>query len=598
VCSVAAAFSLSGCANFHETRAIEAFTEALQQEDLDKLKDRSSSRFEQKALRLSESIDDFAVLRLPKGEVEVVDVNEVSDVEKRVTVKFENSPQKVHYRLLREADSRKWVVDDIYLKKKKDGIVSTKPVTELMDLVTTVREFLAAWSSGYRGDMLAVTTPELGEQLSDLPRPFLEHLADRVIGDRAGESRIRPEAQMDDDVAVVRLPRKSGQMIISFEKTDGRWLVSDLAVESRKDKEHVSSVVQFATVLGSAAKFLDAYNAGDKQRLAEVSAPSFFEHSLEPARLDTVTLPSSQNAAGDFQVKLENGIADFLIPTSTELVKLSFVRIESEDATERHRYQVEDVTLYELDGNEEKRLSALFLAHAMVELYAEALSMRDIQSVRLMSTPEFRERVWNLPGVDERLLMRLPLPEIENAVPRILTTVFMGPVTEVTVNQGSRALVYVLHDSDGELLIDDVQLPVVGRSKSLKTTLATLIPVYRFAHAIQTADRPQLQVLSSRDLNTTVWHAIEQVPVIGLNPAQHLQSPLTRMELSDRKAVLRLGDEQFGAQVLLLQEGGRYVVDDIRLISGPELQQRTDLKEAMKIEIARLRGDRRVQPVR
>ena len=590
---------LSGCANFHETRAIEAFTEALHEEDLGDLKKSTSSRFEQKALRLSESIEDFAVLRLPKGDVEVLDVDEVSEVEKRVTVKIGTSQQKLRYRLLREPESRKWVVDDIFLRKKKDGIVSTKPVTELMDLVTTVREFLTAWSSGERTEILDVATPQLGELLASLPRPYLNYLAERVIGDRAGETKIRPEAQMDDDVAVVRLPRKAGQMIISFEKTGGDWLVSDLAVESRKDNQHVSSVVQFATVLDSAAKFLDAYNTHDNLKLAAVTDQSFFEYSLEPANLDTVPLPTADTAAtSEFQLKLQNGIADFIVPTENELIKISLSRIEGEDAATRDRYLVDDVTLYELDGNEEKQLSALFLSHAMVELFSESLSLRDLQSIRLMSTASFKNRVWNQPGMDDRLLMRLPIPEIENATPEIKTTVFMGPVTEVTVSQGSRYLVYVLEDSNGQLLVDDILMPVVGRPNSLKTTLESLIPVYQFTHALQSGDLPQLHVLSSRDLNTTVWHATEQVPLIGVNPGRHLQAPLTGLEQDDRQIALRMGDDAFGARVLLIRENSRLVVDDIRFISGPEVRQRVDLKQAMKIEIARQRGDRRVQSAR
>ncbi len=598
-CLILPITALSGCANFHETRAIEAFTEALHEEDLGDLKKNTSSRFEQKALRLSESIEDFAVLRLPKGDVEVLDVDEVSDVEKRVTVKIGSSQQKLRYRLLREPDSRKWVVDDIFLRKKKDGIVSTKPVTELMDLVTTVREFLTAWSGGDRTEILDVATPQLGELLASLPRPYLNYLAERVIGDRAGETKIRPEAQMDDDVAVVRLPRKAGQMIISFEKTAGDWLVSDLAVESRKDNQHVSSVVQFATVLDSAAKFLDAYNAIDTLELAEVTDQAFFEYSLEPANLETVPLPTAEAAAtNEFQLKLQNGIADFIVPTKTELIKVSLSRIEGEDAATRDRYLVNDVTLYELDGHEEKRLSALFLSHAMVELFSESLSLRDLQSVQLMSTADFKKRVWNQPGLDDRVLLRLPMPEIENAKAEIKTTVFMGPVTEVTVSQGSRYLVYVLEDSNGQLLVDDILMPVVGRPNSLKTTLEALIPIFRFTHAMQTGDRPQLHTLSSRDLNTTVWHATDQIPLIGVNPGKHLQAPLTGLEQNDRKIVLQFGDDTFGARVLLNREDSRLVVDDLRFISGPEVRQRVDLKEAMKIEIARQRGDRRMQSLR
>ena len=105
-------------------------------------------------------------------------------------------------------------------------------------------------------------------------------------------------------------------------------------------------------------------------------------------------------------------------------------------------------------------------------------------------------------------------------------------------------------------------------------------------------------MLSSRDLNTTVWHATEQVPLIGVNPGRHLQAPLTGLEQDDRQIALRMGDDAFGARVLLIRENSRLVVDDIRFISGPEVRQRVDLKQAMKIEIARQRGDRRVQSAR
>lgn len=578
----------TGCANLVESRTIAAFSEALQEEDVSRLRDVTSDRFEEKSLRHEGSVKDFSVLRIPKGDIEIIDIDEISENEKRVTGQIGKSrSRRLRYRLVRDEKNGKWVVDDVYIRKQKNGVESTRAVTELMDLVTTVREFIDAWSAGSRDSMLRMADPEFGSLLGMLPDEYLMRLAEQAIGDRA-ESKIRPEAQMDEDVALVRLPGKSGQMIISFTKIREQWLISDLAVESRKDKDHIPSVKQMATVLRSASVFLDSYAAADKKSLKTVTMDTFFTNSLEPAILSTVPLPTASEAAAGYEVKLQSGFADFMVTLDNELVKLSLSRIEGEDSGTADQYLVDDVTIYEIDGNQEKRLSALFLSHAMVELFAEALSLRELQTVQMMSTPDFRKRVWRL--VDENLLMQLPMPEIENSPPEILTTVFMGAVTEVTVRQGSRALVYVLQDLEGQLLVDDVLLPVSGRPNSLRKTLEAMVPVIEFANALSQRNVGALQKLSSRDLNRKVWHRAKQVPSIGLKTHEHFAVPLMALDMTDERAIVGLGDDQYGARVLLLREGDRFVIDDVRLIAGTEIKQRIDLKEAMQLELSRFRG--------
>lgn len=586
-------FAFSGCANMVESRTIAAFSEALQEEDVDSLRDVTSSRFEEKSLRHEDSVKDFSVLRIPKGDVEIVDVDHISDTEKRVTGQIGKSKsRRLRYLLVRDEKTGKWVVDDVYIKKQKNGVESTRAVTELMDLVTTVREFIDAWDTGSRSSILRMADPEFGTLLGSLPDEYLMRLAKQTIGDRA-DSKIRPEAQMDEDVALVRLPGKSGQMIISFTKIRDQWLISDLAVESRKDKDHISSVKQMATVLRSASVFLDSYSVGDKKKLKTVTMKTFFENSLEPAILSTVQLPTASQAASTYQVKLQSGFADFMVATENDLVKLSLSKVEGEDSTTAAQYLIDDVTIYEIDGNQEKRLSAMFLSHAMVELYAEALSLRELQTVQMMSTPEFKQRVWD--RVDERLMMQLPMPEIENASPKILTTVFMGAVTEVTVRQGSRALVYVLQDHEGELLVKDVLLPVSGRPNSLCKTLETMVPVVQFANALSAQSIDDLRQLSSRDLNRKVWHRAKQLPSIGLKPHEHFAVPLMSLDMNDDLALVGLGDDQYGAKVRLVREGERFVVDDVKMIAGSEIRQRIDLKEAMQFELSRFRGQASTQ---
>lgn len=593
IACLALPFAFSGCANLVESRTIAAFSEALQEEDVDSLRDVTSSRFEEKSLRHEDSVKDFSVLRIPKGDIEIVDVDHISETEKRVTGQIGKSKsRRLRYRLVRDEETGKWVVDDVYIKKQKNGVESTRAVTELMDLVTTVREFIDAWDTGSRSSILRMADPEFGTLLGSLPDEYLMRLAKQAIGERA-DSNVRPEAQMDEDVALVRLPGKSGQMIISFTKIRDQWLISDLAVESRKDKEHISSVKQMATVLHSASVFLDSYSVGNKKKLKTVTMKSFFENSLEPAILSTVQLPTASQAASTYQVKLQSGFADFMVATEHELVKLSLSKIEGEDSNTAAKYLVDDVTIYEIDGNQEKRLSAMFLSHAMVELYAEALSLRELETVKMMSTPEFKQRVWH--RVNGQLMMQLPMPEIENAKPRILTTVFMGAVTEVTVRQGSRALVYVLQDRDGELLVKDVLLPVSGRPNSLCKTLETMVPVVQFANALSTQSIDHLQQLSSRDLNRKVWHRAKQLPSIGLKLHEHFAVPLMSLDMNDDLAIVSLGDDQYGAKVKLVREGERFVVDDVKMIAGSEIRQRIDLKEAMQFELSRFRGQASTQ---
>jgi hypothetical protein len=62
------------------------------------------------------------------------------------------------------------------------------------------------------------------------------------------------------------------------------------------------------------------------------------------------------------------------------------------------------------------------------------------------------------------------------------------------------------------------------------------------------------------------------------------------LDRADERAIVGLGDDQYGARVLLIREGDRFVVDDVRFIAGAEIKQRIDLKEAMTVELSRFRG--------
>ena len=108
--------AFSGCANLVESRTIAAFSEALQAEDVDSLRDITSTRFEEKSLRHEDSVKDFSVLRIPKGDIEIVDIDVINDNEKRVTGQIGKSKsRRLRYRLVRDEKTGKWVVDDVYM---------------------------------------------------------------------------------------------------------------------------------------------------------------------------------------------------------------------------------------------------------------------------------------------------------------------------------------------------------------------------------------------------------------------------------------------------------------------------------------------------
>ncbi len=591
--------SLSGCANVVETRTIELFSKALESGDLQKLKTATSTGFEERALRKDEALDDLKLLRLPTGDLEIDKVEQVSPTVKRVSVLVGESKQKLKYQLKLDPQTKKWVVDDVYLKQKKDGVTATKSVTEQMDLLLSVREFLDAWKDGDRDDVLRTVTPEFAETLRPLPPAYLNRLTQQVIGKQKTGKRLQPRAQLDENTAHVRLPIAVGELWLTAKRADGHWLVDEVEVSSREEKEAVPSTRQLAQVTHAATAFLNAYQAGDKSRLQSLCTPKFFSGSLAPANLSQVTLPSGDVPADSVQIhvawqgfsstdpqeaQLRGKHSDFVVEGPNEVLKLSLLREEASDADHQAKYLIEEATLYELDSRQEKRLSALFTAHALVQIYAEALASRDLETLRASSSIDFDRRVWR--SLHAGLVHEMPLNEIEDATPKIQSTVFSGSLTQVTVTQGTRALTYMLQDRQGELLVDDVLLPTIGRPSSLKATLELMLPVLDFAAGLRLGQLDALQRQSSSDFNRLVWHQTPKIPNIGYDIVQHLHAPLVSIEQSDDRALLVLGNDTFGAQVTLIRESGRFVVDELLLITGTMPRDHVELKRQLRLHIA------------
>jgi hypothetical protein len=578
--------ALSGCTSLMTARAIQTFADGVATGNLDMVKASSSDHFDEKALRQAEALDDLKILNLPKGKASVASIEDVSPNEKKVTVEVGETKKPVLYKLTRKPGSRQWLVDDIYLKQRKAGEdkTITKSVTETMDLLLTVREFLDSWEAGDREEVLAVTTPELSGLLADLSPVHLQQLTSQVVSKEQRGSH-RPEARIEQNRAVVMLPRVSGRLLIELSLNDQGWLVNDVAVDAHDTQDQVRSTRRMGYILRAANQFLTAYELKSLTELEAVSTESFYRNSLAVADLESVPIPTVRLLASPYTARVHEHQADLIIESPSGTYMLTMEEIEPGTYAEKvGSYRVSEVTLYDGDQSQVKRLSALFTAQSILEIFSQSLASRDVARLKQASTADFNATVWN--HVDPELLNSLPMEEIEPAPPRVVATIFQGAVTEITVTQGTRALTYVLRDSNGRMVVDDVLLPVVDRPNSLKQNLRALLPVYGMARAFFQQDVEAARRHSSRQIDQQVWEPLGGMPELGINAVQHLTLPITALTMTEDRADLTLGQGGLQTQLTLNRIDERFVIDEATFVTGPDPSQRVQLSRAGRLNLA------------
>ena len=615
VLAVLLAALLTGCANFVETRTIDHFMLALKEGDLDGVRGLASESFSRRALRRAESLDDMRILRLPTDEATVVEVEDVSETEKEVTVQVGEGPRKLLYRLVQEEDTGDWVVDDIYMRQKRKGLQTTRSVSEQMDLLLSVREFLEAWDSGSRDRVLDVTTPALREELEPLSKGQIGWLSRRIVDEGNRSDSVKPEAQLDGDAAVVRLPQATGEMILSYRLHKGHWLVDDVAVEARDSSKHVHSLRKTAAVLVQATAFLAAFERQDEEALSKVCSESLFRRSLAPADLADVPLPSASALDRDFQLTLSGQRADVIVEGAEQVVTISMERQADQVGKDRATdYRIREVTLYELKNRQQMRLSVLFTGRAIVQIAAQSLARGDLPMLQKISTSDLNQRVWRrLEDRDDggRVQATIPLSDLplDRFVPRgavPLRTEYLGAVTKYYMPTAEgQQLVYHLRDRAGDVRIDDVVLstpnagsaarqhaadgaPRSNGALSLKSSLEVLIPIRFVAMGLRDGRIPLVERYASEDFNRLVWSQLRRMPATGPRAFTFLDQQLSTLQVlnSDESTLVQLGTLRQGAQVSILKERGRFVVDDALLTSGPQPEQQAKLKHRLVQEMA------------
>ena len=601
LCAAAAcALACTGCHQMPtwrqraELKAVNGFASALQQDDATALRASTSPAFGATALRDDNAVEDLKRLWPAKGKLEVVVLKDVPEAdrhnasvpEKLVTVKDEQG-WKTDQRLVKDPKSGHWQVDEVFVSQKSKGIKATRSVTEQVAFLATIRDFETAWRSGTRDARLAGVTDDCRAELGPLPEPVLNHLASRMFP-AEGKPAV-PDATLDDDLAAVRLRRATGAVMLNMKRIDGVWLVDDVALEDGKSKDHIPSLRKTAIAYGTAVQFLTAYAAADQPALQAVAATRFYDETLKSADLKAVTLPAP-DAARDGALKVGGRQAELVIKDTDaagaeRTVRLNLVRTDDENAARAvTEFRVEDVAFFEDEGRVQKRLASLLVAEPLTQLYADALVARDIARLRVMATNDFREKVWR--KIPEESAQALPLTEVAAGDRRVLSTVYKGAITEVTIMQHDRAMTLVLKDEDGAVRVDDVLLAVANRPSSLKTTLVSLLPVFRFTQALAASDVDAVRDACTADFNRLIWAQVRTLPPAALGAQRFLDAPLSELDVREGTATVRLGDVGYGSIVSLVEEQGRLRVHDVTIVAGPTPAEQASLKPLLRDQIA------------
>ncbi len=585
----------AGCANALEKRTIAQWMEEIEQEDLAKVRDRSSDKFDEMAFPLSKPAEPFAalkVLKLPKGDITIKNVQD-DDVNKKVVVEVGDKDQRkteLVFTLIPDGDSGKWVVDDVYRSEmQRTGKKSYRSVAEQMNLLLAVQEFDYIWTNGDRQQVLGTCTTRLARLLGELPPPDLDHILTSVHGKGRAAGKFKPQARMAEDTAEVAMNKNGRAIVAAYRNVDGRWLVDNVAVsiseKGRGEYRDIPSIQDLASVLITTNSFRTAYDGNDKQALEQVTTSQFFKGALAAADLRSFKLPQLDNVEQENRtIDIVEGHAEFVLRDADNVLQISLTRNDDDAPNAARTYRVDDVAIWQ--DRQEKRLAAVFTSQQAMQVFSHALAERDLKTLHFLSTRDFRHRVWD--RLTPETIYDLPLTDIPNAAPISENVVFRGPLTEVTVTQGDKPITYVMRALHGEMKVDDVLFPTQGRPDSLKETAEIMIPIYDFAAGFRLNNLELLARNSSRELNRMAWSQCRRIPHLNIAPDSHLKMPLHRVENSNPESVqVVMGDQKLGAVVWLVKENDAYRIDDMRLIQGPdERRDQVQLKQHVRLTLA------------
>lgn len=565
-----------------EKRAVGQFVEALREENEPALLRVSSARFRQTAERSDDLFRDLKILKLPKSDVTVVEVQRVDENRREVIAKAE-SGGKFQFLLEREESDSMWMVDDVLVRQFLKGTRTTKSTSEVLDLLATLRDFLEVWETGEREQILDMTSPALTASLSPLPTGWLKSLTSRIAsGYEKGMAR-RPEATMHDNSAIVKLPARNGHLVLSIVRADGQWWVDDVEAQNHREKHRPGSVKRQADAINAINGFLTAYVGNDKDALQVVTSKTFFDSSLKLADLSLISLPGSSDVPEHYDIRAFEDQLTFMIPFGKEIVRLDLTEQESASASP-FRFLVRDVTLYEKSTQRQRSLASLFTAPTRASVFLKAMAERNELMLEQITTPDFAEGTWKRAQM-VGLTSKLNLPQFYSEGMKWLDSRTIGDRTEVEFKTADGMIVLVrLQDLHGHLKVADVQYPNErGEVTSLKSQLELGLPLMEFATAWQEKDFAGVQRASSTDFNRLVWSHLHGLPARFANVSKLTEKP-AEVRVSPERASVVCGTGGQKVTTTLILEQGFWVIDEIRMAEANG--QMAGMKSLLRSEIA------------
>ncbi|MEO2018720.1 MAG: hypothetical protein ABGZ53_30595 [Fuerstiella sp.] len=600
---VTSALMCTGCAqsllnqSLMEQRVIEQFAEAINEENEPALRRITSTRFEEKAMRSDDVLSDLQVLQLPKDKLTVVEVTNLKDGGRQVIAK-EESGGKYQFHLVKDPTKHYWVVDDVMVRQLNKSTRVTKSTTEVMDLLMTLRQFLTVWESGERHEILAMTSPGLTRSLERLPDEWLQALTARIASTYEDGMARRPEANLNENDAVVKLPAKNGHLLIKIVRSSGEWLVDDVEAHNHRDKNHSGAVRRQADAINAVNSFLAAYGAEDFDLLQQLTTNKFYSGSLKLADLSMIQLPSSSEVPDEFDIRTYENKLTVMIPAGREIVRLDleerqseFTRadiaagIGSELSEQEPRFLVRDVTLYDRATQRQKSLSSVFTAPTRASYFLKALLERDHETVSQMSSAEFSRATWE--RITPEILATLPIPDFYDESLTLTDSHTVAHRTELEFRTGSGSILSCrMISENGALKVDDIQYPnQQGQVTSLRTRLELAVPLLEFATAWHDGDLQLLQKACSSDFNRLVWSNLQGVPTQFPLLAAQLRQPIRDTRVTQERATVRLESANHTVvSANLIMEHNYWVVDEIHM--DQNTAQHVGVREKLRGQIA------------
>lgn len=566
--------TLSGCAtSLLEERVITQFVDALEEENVPAIRRVVSTEFERKALRSDDVLRDLDIVKLPEGELEILDVDEPSD-DRRSVVVTDESGDKFRFELVRDSQKQRWAVNDVLVRQqkkwKKVRSTVTWPTSQVLDLVFSVREYLDAWSGSQRNTILEKSSPALAASLQAVPEAWLPVITSSIAQNYDSSLARKPEAQLNDDAAVVRMPVRGGFLLVSAIQVDNRWLMDDIEIHSRSDSGHPGSIRRQADSVASLGRFLHAFEENDRELLQASATPQFYNATLQFGDLNLVSLPSANVAPAELSIRSFSGRITIIVPTERE-----FVRFDLKDPTyraEKHIarddaprvFHVDNVILNDRTKRNERTLASVFTAPARASLFFTALESRDIGMLRQLSTREFNTAVWS--QVNDDTCRRLTMPTSQLQGLKLEGSDVRGDRTELTfsTSEGNQ-ITCRMYEQIGRLLVDDVQFKNADdQILSLRIQSALQVPISQFTTAWNTSDLDGLKETVSTAFDRLVLSNLTEFPPDSVHLAARLDTALQSTRVTEERATVNMGlNTSTTAEVHLVYEHDRWVIDDI-----------------------------------